>query len=280
MGRPFLGKVATYCFNCIACVSYMENKYHIQPNSFSRDEHKATLSFKRELGELENVDDDESTFCFPSLRKMRGFKSFLFLILGGVILFGSAALYLKLSNQFDIDLSIPSEEREVESFNKINSINSQIARWSVWVTLVWVAYVFTWFFVSLLPGLIVYGITLIFGYCSEQMRLKLEYISALQPWIVWVAWQVLATISYYILFNQMKHKLAPKYWLYVFQFLFCATIFFAVFFVQRLFVQKIAFDFHKYVLLTLGLHIQIGSFSQNGHFWFFRSLKNRSKDLV
>jgi hypothetical protein len=217
-----------------------------EPSSFNKDEHKATMSFKRELGELEQVDEEESTFCFPSIRKMRGFKSFIVLILGGIILFGSAALYLMLSNGFNIiDLSTPSEEQEIEFFNKINSTDAQISRWSVWITLVWVAYVLIWFFVSLLPGLIIYGIILIFGYCSEQMRLKIEYITALQPWIVWGVWQVLATVSYFILFIQMKHRLAPKYWWYMFQFLFCTSIFSAVFFAQRLFVQKIAFDFHK-----------------------------------
>jgi hypothetical protein len=190
--------------------------------------------------DVDEAEEKGIKLCFPKLRKMRGIKAFMVYFFGGIILFGTPAVILMILNsQNIIDLS----GRQDAAFVKlITSLQPQITRWSLWITSVWVMNVLLQFMVNYLPQICIKTFIFTFGFCSEQIRLAIEYIPALHSWIVWVIWQVLATASFKIFFIQLE---LVYEWQITYNWLWSATIFAEIFFVQRVFVQKLAFDFHK-----------------------------------
>jgi hypothetical protein len=192
--------------------------------------------------EVDDTEEKEITLYFPKLRKMRGVKAFMVYLFGGLILFGTPAVVLMILDPKNIiDLS----GRQDAAFVKlITSLQPQLTRWSLWISSVWVMNVLLQFLVNYLPQICIKSFLFIFGFCTEQIRMAIECIPALKNWIVWAIWQVLATASFKIFFIQLE---LVYEWQVTYNWLWSATIFAEIFLVQRVFVQKLAFDFHKYV---------------------------------
>jgi small-conductance mechanosensitive channel len=186
---------------------------------------------------LQQVELEEDTFCFPNIRKMRGWKSFIILLLGGTILFGGAAVYLIIKNP---ENTISLLENDPV---KLTAIEPHIVRWSIWITFLWIIFILLWFFILILPGIIINVVTASFGYrLSQRIQENVEYLNALHKWIVWFVWQVLALISFQVFFIR---KDLVSLWISVDNYLNCALIFSFVFLVQKFIIQKIAFNFHQ-----------------------------------
>jgi hypothetical protein len=189
-----------------------------------------------------------------NLNKMRGVKSFLATFFGGIILFGTPAVVLMiLDHQNIIDLS---GRQDAAFVTLITSLEPQLTRWSLWITAVWAMYVILQYIVYYLPKIIIWMLIATFGFCSEAIRMAIEYIPALKNWIVWAIWQVLATASFRIFFIQLG---LVSEWQMTYNCLWSATIFAEIFLLQRVFVQKLAFNFHKYYFANSEFLMQIES---------------------
>lgn len=234
-------------------MSTQENSIDEQPKPENPPkEHNSTLSFKRDFSYLQYADFEEESSCFPEIRKMRGWKSFFVLTICGFILFASVGIVLTIldpvGNYADLNVITPANMTAFEisaKRNELVSLQPQLVRWSFYVTFLWESFVFLWFFVTLLPGIIIHLIIAFIGFCSEQTRTKMEYIPALQSYIVWMMWQGLAVGSFKVIFIQMN---IVEEWQVIFNYLLSAFFFSVIFLAQRIFVQKIAFDFHKVIV--------------------------------
>lgn len=196
------------------------------------------------IEELKDVEKQNTIKSIKNLKKMRGIKSFIVTFFGGIILFGTPAVILIILNpQNIIDLS--GSRQDSEFVASITSLKPQITRWSLWITAVWGIYVVLQNVIYYMPKIILWILTATFG-CSETTRMAVEYIPELKNWIVWGIWQILATASFRIFFIQLG---LVKEWQMIYNCLWSAMIFAEIFLVQRVFVQILAFNFHKYFII-------------------------------
>ncbi|KAJ3035964.1 hypothetical protein HDV00_003258 [Rhizophlyctis rosea] len=121
-------------------------------------------------------------------------------------------------------------------------LSTEILRWSVWVTLNWAVWIVLWYLVDAVPYMVVQICNITFGFCSERMRSRLEYVVALKVFITILIWAILVVVLYAILFNQ-QDKIT--YWHTTFQILIIAMVFAICLFLQKLALQIIAVNFHR-----------------------------------
>jgi hypothetical protein len=178
-----------------------------------------------------------------NLTKMHGLKSFLVTFFGGLILFGTPAVVLMIMDSNNV---IDILARKKVSF--ITSLQPQLTRWSLWITSIWTIFVLLQFLVYYLPKIIIGFITAAYGSLTESTRMMIDYIPALQPWIVWAIWQPLAVLSFQVIFSQ---HIFVEEWQITYNCLWTLTIFAEIFLVQQVLVQKLAFNFHKYYVFDL-----------------------------
>jgi hypothetical protein len=179
---------------------------------------------------------DRDPHCLYYIRKMQGWKSFIFLLTVGTIIFGTPAIVLLILDHSNL----PSmTERNIDLLTRTEA---QAVRFSLWAVSTWLLFVFSWFFLTLLPGIIVYMITLFIGSCSTTTRVRLSYIPALQIPAIKVIIAAGSSILFKVFFNQLDEI---THWNAVFRILLVSTAFSIVFFIQRIFIHKFAINFHK-----------------------------------
>lgn len=87
-----------------------------------------------------------------------------------------------------------------------------------------------------------FRVTINFGYCSELLIQRLEYLPAVHSWIVVAFTMIIAVVVYVIIFAQYAIVSA---WMTVLSVLLTLMILSLTLLCQRILVQKIAFDFHR-----------------------------------
>lgn len=190
-----------------------------------------------DLNEFEN---QTLTRELKKLTKMHSFKSFLVTFFGGIIIFGSPAVILMIMDSKNV-----TELFARKKISLITSLQPQLTRWSLWVTSVWIIFVLLQMWIYYLPKIIAWFIDSTDDARNESISMKIEYVSALRPWIVWAILQPLTILSFQVLFPQ---HIFVEEWQITYNCLWTLTIFAEIFLVQRFVVQKLAFNFHKYYL--------------------------------
>ncbi|KAF9528554.1 Mechanosensitive ion channel-domain-containing protein [Crepidotus variabilis] len=131
----------------------------------------------------------------------------------------------------------------------------QIHVWSLWLTIIWAAGCATFIVVDLVPRIIV-NVTWLFGGHIERLKIQLELMMAVKAWlklaldIAW-AWIALSVIRTF-------YKPPGSYWSilnHVMQALFAAGI---ILFVEKLFLQFVAINFHQKALADRIAENQLG----------------------
>lgn len=170
------------------------------------------------------------------LGKMRGWKSFLFLGIGvpACLLTPAVVLIYKDRNYLPTITPLPIQE--------LVAIPAQVVRFSLWLGLSWFTYIMSWFTISLLPGLITRFFTIFRGSLPTDIRDSLHYIPALQPVSTYLITSLVSMVGFRFFFFQMG--LVP-WWSTVFLILEMCSIFASVFFLQRVFIHKLANDLHQ-----------------------------------
>ena len=138
----------------------------------------------------------------------------------------------------------------------IRPIDGQVATWSFYFAGVWALLLTLWRVIGMLPHIMTSLIILVFKRCPENVRLGLEFISALQSWATYAAWSILNVILFQILF--LTKSVSPfyaekaketEYLVGVYTTLLAVLTTIMVFcifvFVQKLFLHSIAVNFHR-----------------------------------
>ncbi|KAJ3253803.1 hypothetical protein HK103_005290 [Boothiomyces macroporosus] len=169
--------------------------------------------------------------------KLRGFVSFIFLLV-----FGTAILISPTVNIVRTDPNAWIDFQQNTTALTSQTPNQIVVVWSVFLSVSWIIFLGTWFTLLSLPVFTIEVIERFYGTCSEQTRQTLAYIPELQVWLSLMIWAIGSVLAFRIIFLQLV-QVNP--WENIFSFFLCGMIFTIVLFFQRLFVQKIAFDFHK-----------------------------------
>jgi hypothetical protein len=178
----------------------------------------------------------EKESLFRSLTKMHGWKSFLFLgFLIPLLILSPSAILIGLDQNNIPNLS----SRNVEELVTITALT---VRFSIWGGIVFFAFVFQWFFISLLPGLITRIFILFRGLCPINIRNNLHYIPTLQLHATYLITGIFSVVTFRTIFSQTD--LIP-WWNTFAQILESIRIFSAVFFMQRFFIYKLANNLHE-----------------------------------
>jgi hypothetical protein len=124
----------------------------------------------------------------------------------------------------------------------VNSLNQNLMRFSFFFASVWNIWLLFWFLIRVAP----YSLNKFFqstnGTVSESITQRLEYIPAIHSHLVMTSTIIFAIPIFGILFSQMS--IVPQ-WQIVFNVLILLLVLSIVLLIQRIIVQKIAFDFHR-----------------------------------
>ncbi|KAJ3320473.1 hypothetical protein HDV06_005296 [Boothiomyces sp. JEL0866] len=188
---------------------------------------------------MSDMDEDieERDGFITRLFKLRGFVSFIFLLIFGTTILIAPAAYL-----YQIDPSSRLNFQQSSTSLGSQSANQIVVVWSIFFSISWIIFLVTWFTLLSLPVFTIELIERFNGTCSERTRQRLAYIPELQVWLSLMIWAIGSILAFRIVFFQLV-QIAP--WDNIFNFLLSGMIFTIVLFFQRLFVQTIAFDFHK-----------------------------------
>ena len=193
--------------------------------------------------------EDDSFFsgyhCFACCYGLPSWLQYLSYVLGGsfILLSPAMVIYVLAYTRFG---------------GVIRPIDGQVAAWSFFFAGMWALLLTLWRVIGLLPLIMTSCIILLFKRCPENVRLALEFISALQSWATYAAWSILNVILFQLLF--LSPLVSPyyagnspetKYLLDVYATLFAVLTTIMVFcifvFVQKLFLHSIAVNFHRYM---------------------------------
>lgn len=191
--------------------------------------------------------EDDSFFsgyhCFACCYGLPSWLQYFSYVLGGcfILLFPAIVVYVVAYTRF-------------EGF--VRPIDGQVATWSFFFAGMWALLLTLWRVIGMLPLIMTSIIILVFKRCPENVRLALEFISALQSWATYAAWSILNVILFQLLF--LSPLVSPyyagnytetKYLLDVYATLFAVLTTIMVLclfvFVQKLFLHSIAVNFHR-----------------------------------
>ncbi|KAF8160952.1 Mechanosensitive ion channel-domain-containing protein [Crassisporium funariophilum] len=126
-----------------------------------------------------------------------------------------------------------------------NAVKTQVHVWSLWLTIIWATSCATYLVVDLIPRIVI-AVTGLFGGKIERLKIQVELIMAVKSWLklvldiswAWIALSVIRavynpTASYWPIINRLM------------QALFAAGI---ILFVEKLFLQFVAINFHQKAL--------------------------------
>ncbi|KAJ3159950.1 hypothetical protein HDU86_001214 [Geranomyces michiganensis] len=122
------------------------------------------------------------------------------------------------------------------------TLSTEIARWAFWLASVWCAWLVMWYFLDVLPTILVVILSKLFGGYSEKARSRLEYMVAVKIYLTIASWTVLYTVSYALLFNQMNQV---EYWQTIFHVIVTSMVWSLCLLVHKLLLQVIAVKFHR-----------------------------------
>ena len=119
---------------------------------------------------------------------------------------------------------------------------AESVRWSLWLSSTWLIGIFWRYFIEVLPALIVLFVTRIYGFATEKLRERLEYIPNARSWL-WTMLTVNSSLLVYaLMFSQFWSVIR---WQAGIQVIGILAIFVTLTFFQRLFVMSIANNFHR-----------------------------------
>ncbi|KAF9559870.1 hypothetical protein CPC08DRAFT_818554 [Agrocybe pediades] len=134
-------------------------------------------------------------------------------------------------------------------------IKRQVHVWSLWFTIIWVASCATYVVVDSIPKMVI-ALIWLFGGQIERLKIQVELVMAVKSWLklvlditwAWVALSVLRAVyhpfgAYWIIINRLM------------QAFFAAGI---VIFVEKLFLQAVAINFHQKALADRIAENQLG----------------------
>ncbi|KAJ3178978.1 hypothetical protein HDU87_003247 [Geranomyces variabilis] len=122
------------------------------------------------------------------------------------------------------------------------TLSTEIARWAFWLASVWCAWLIMWYFLDVLPYILIVVLSKLFGGYSEKARSRLEYMVAVKIYLTIASWTVLYTVSYALLFNQMNQV---DYWQTIFHVIVTSMVWSLCLLVHKLLLQVIAVKFHR-----------------------------------
>jgi hypothetical protein len=174
---------------------------------------------------------------WEKIRLMNNWISFWSLLLGiGTLTAAPATILMIVYPETILNLS---DNLPIEI---LKETRRQTIRFSIWLTFAWISFLLVHFGLLVFPGMVVSLITRVYGECSEKVRNKLQYIPALGMFLPMAITCIVSVIIYRIVFFQLPN--VPE-WRDFFNAHLMVMVFSLMFLAQRIFVQKIAFDFHK-----------------------------------
>lgn len=193
-------------------------------------------TISRPTENLEVPEEDEREICFPLLSVLQGWRAFFgMLFIGSPILLFPAVYIILKDGSKQPDLYSTDTDTIQKPFN-------QAVRWSILLTLVWVAFICYWWGLLLMPTFIVHFVTGVYGKASQQLRTRLDFITAIRPWLAFTMTTITAVIGFRIVFFQLDQI---EQWNSIFKCLLVIMVLSIIFLSQRIFVQMVAFNFHK-----------------------------------
>ncbi|KAJ3302013.1 hypothetical protein HDV03_005489 [Kappamyces sp. JEL0829] len=186
-------------------------------------------------------EDEPSSTFWQRVKKMKSWTSFWFLTgVGSACLIAPATILIALDNT-----RIPNLTNQASPLLPdpvyLNSPITNIIRFSFWFSTLYISFLIFWFSLQLTPVFITRAIVSAWGYCSEEVTRKLEFIPPLHPWFVVTLTLAINVPIFAIIFTQ--YALVPA-WLAVLNTICVLLILSVCLSVQRVVVQKIAYDFH------------------------------------
>ena len=193
-----------------------------------------------QIPDSEEDDDDSDTNKKQSrlkrIGKKRGWYSFTILLGTGIVVLGGPAIVLA---SLDPN-TLPYLSNEGDPL-LLQSSSYQVVRYSIWMSATWIIWVLSAFLTNALPSLIVAIVTFIFGECSERIRQKLDLIPAVKSWGHATIALAGSLVVHILVFYQ--RDLVPI-WGDVLKLVISLLIIAIVLFLQRMFVQNLAYNFH------------------------------------
>ena len=180
---------------------------------------------------------------FSNMRRMPAYGWFLILFIFGGAILATPAIYLLLKdNQLYVDVNQLGIMARLP--DPILQTESQVVRWSLFLTAEWLVVVTFWYVIVVAPRMIIASTRWFYNveFLSERFRGIMEMIPKLRFWILLVIGCGFALIFHSILF---PHAEAVPYWLAVFKILSVTMVFSVFLLMQRMFIQRIATDFHR-----------------------------------
>jgi hypothetical protein len=102
--------------------------------------------------------------------------SFILYLIGGTLILASPAIVLIIRHERNQpNLDITKSFADLQALNQFD-VSPSVVRWMLWVAATYANGVTWWYFLNILPAIIVFIITRIWGFCSEKQRQKLQYI--------------------------------------------------------------------------------------------------------
>ena len=103
---------------------------------------------------------------FQKVKGMKSWFSFTILLIGGVVLLLSPCLFFANAD------TLPKLTMDVD-LTKLNTLEYQVVRWSIFLTSSYVTLIITLFFLRALPFIVVTIVVFIFSKCEQRTRQRL-----------------------------------------------------------------------------------------------------------
>jgi hypothetical protein len=124
--------------------------------------------------------------------------------------------------------------------------------WSFYLTIAWISFLVIWRVVGFLPSLITSIILFFFKHCHDNVRVALEFVSALQTWVTLAAWHIILVIFFDIIFRSRllpfkisDDEVTRNTYDNIFRALSTSMVFFICIFIQKFILHSIAVNFHR-----------------------------------
>jgi hypothetical protein len=237
IGADRLGDSISFFFPLTAFMDQIESgKDERTQETYTLRSRKSRGSHDSNDAEIILEQEPQLTFL-ERVKQMDGWTSFWVLLIGGFLILAAPAVTISLLYP-DFKLSLLLSETESDLRNPTR----QVVRFSCWLALSWAAFICIRFYLLVLPGILSKFITNTYGELSERSKIRLEYIPAVRVWLTAALWMIASVLIFRIIFFQMT---VITEWHDIFNFHLMLMWFSIVLLVQRIFVQKIATDFHK-----------------------------------